>query len=123
MTVTATITEVPLTTSFSFQLTVLNPCDLTNLAFDPTVADMLAYVNLGVKTQTVLAKDSASLTFGTFDGISFCGSRTYSITSSTHAFISLTVDVLTIASNDPIDADNTPVYVTVSAVLDDYPAI
>ena len=45
VTVTATIAEVPLTTSFSFQVTVLNPCDLTTLSFNPTVINMLAYVH------------------------------------------------------------------------------
>ena len=49
---------VLMSATFSVQITIVDACDTTTLNnFSPQVADMLAYVNLGSDTQTVLATD------------------------------------------------------------------
>ena len=84
---------------------------------------MLAYVNQGTETQTVLAKDSASTTYGTMDGFSLCGPRSYSISPTTHSFLSLLGDTLTLQSTDPSEATASPITITIESNLDDYPAV
>ena len=84
---------------------------------------MLANVNHGAETQTVIATDTASTSYGTLDGVSFCGPRSYSIAPSGYTFLSISGDVLTLQSTDPAEATTSPITITISAKLDDYPDI
>ena len=98
-------------------------CDTTALSFDPSVADMLAYVNSAAATQTVLATDSASLTNGNMDGVSLCGPRTYSISPSSSSILGLSGDTLTLLSTDPADVTTSPISITIRAGLLNYPNV
>ena len=71
----------------------------------------------------MLAKDTASTNYGNNDGVSFCGFRSYSISPTTHSFLTLSGDVLTLQSNDRLEATTSPITITISAKLDDYPDI
>ena len=93
------------------------------MTFDPAVSNMVAYVNQGAVTQTVLATDTASATYGNNDGMTLCGTRLYTILPTTHSFLTLSGDVLTLQSTDPSEATTSPIIITIEAVLDDYPAI
>ena len=93
------------------------------MTFDPAVSNMVAYVNQGAVTQTVLATDTASATYGNNDGVTLCGTRSYTISPPTHSFLTLSGDVLTLQSTDSAEATSSPITITISAVLDDYPAI
>ena len=85
----------PLEREFDFFVTVVDPCETTTLSFDPAVADMVGYVNLGLVEQVVLAKDSASSTYGDdLDGYSFCGARSYTIDVENTANFYLEQDTL-----------------------------
>ena len=84
---------------------------------------MRAYVNLVADTQTVIATDSASLTYGTTDGVSLCGPRTYSISPTTYSFLTLFGDTLTLQSTDPLEATVIPITIKIEAKLDNYPAV
>ena len=84
---------------------------------------MLAYVNQAADTQTVLATDTASYTYGNADGFTLCGPRTYSIAPSSYTFLSITGDVLTLQSTDPAEATASPITITISAELDSYPSV
>ena len=84
---------------------------------------MLAYVDLSADSQTVLATDSASTSYGTMDGVSLCGSRTYSIAPTTHSFLTLFGDTLTLQSSDPAEATASPITITISATLNSYTTI
>ena len=84
---------------------------------------MLAYINLAAVTQTVIAKDTASTSYGTMDGVTLCGPRSYSISPTTHSFLTLSGDVLTLESTDPAEATASPLTITISANLDSYPDI
>ena len=122
VTVTATIPVetspgVNMSDSFSFQITVIHPCYTTTLSFNPTVLNMLAYVNMAAETQTVLATDTASTSYGNGDGFTLCGPRTYSISPGTYSFLTLSGDVLTLASTDPTEATHSPISITISASL------
>ena len=98
-----------------------NPCDTTNLSFNPIVNNMLAYVDQAADTQTVLATDTASSTYGNLDGFTLCGPRSYTITSTAYSFLNLSVDTLTLSSTDPAEVG---IYsVTIEACLVNYPAI
>ena len=68
------------------------------------------------------AIDSASLTYGAGDGVSFCGGRSYTISPTSYTFMSLASDTLNLQSNDPTHAVG-PITITVSATLDNYPSI
>ena len=57
---------------------------------------MIAYVDQAADTQTVLATDTASSTYGNLDGFSFCGPRTYAITTTAYSFLILAGDTLTL---------------------------
>ena len=46
------------------------------------------------------------------DGLTLCGARSYSISSTTYSFLDLTSDTLTLTSIDPADA-TTPLSVTI----------
>ena len=81
---------------------------------------MIAYVNLGSDMQTVLATDTASATYGNLDGVTLCGSRTYTITPTTNSFLDLSGKVLTLQSTDTSEATVSPITITISAVLDNY---
>ena len=122
MTVTATIPietspGVDMSEAFSFQITVVDSCETTTLNFDPAVANMLAYVNLGADTQTVLATDTASATYGNLDGFTLCGARTYTISPSTYSFLTISGDELTLVSTDPAEATASPISISISATL------
>ena len=109
--------------SFSFQITVIDACYTTMLSLNPIVSDMLAYVDMAADTQTVLATDTASASYGALDGFTLCGPRTYTISPSTYPFLTISGDVLTLVSTDPAEATTSPISITISATLDDYPAI
>ena len=64
-----------------------------------------------------------SLSNGNFDGITLCGSRTYSISPLSHTFLDLTSDILTLQSIDPNEATLSPITITMTVVLDDYPLV
>ena len=84
---------------------------------------MLAYVNQAADTQTVIATDTASKTYGNSNGVNFCGPRTYSIVPSSYSFLSLVGGALTLQSTDPAEATTSPITITISATLDNYTAI
>ena len=122
--------EIPMETSpgsgvnisdnFTFQITVSDACPSTTLNFDPIVSDMIAYVNLGAQTQVVLAKDTSSTTYGNNDGQTLCGPRSYSISPTTHSFLSLVGDTLTLVSIDPSEHTSSPIVITMRVTLDNY---
>ena len=71
----------------------------------------------------MLATDSASTTYGNGDGVTLCGARRYTISPTTYPFLSITGDVLTLVSTDPSEATASPITITLSATLDNYPSI
>ena len=81
---------------------------------------MFFYVNLGAETQVVLAKDTSSTTYGNNDGQTLCGPRSYSFSPTTHSFLSLTGDTLTLVSTDPSENTTSPITITMSVTLDNY---
>ena len=125
--------EIPLETSpgsginisdnFTFQITVSDSCPTTTLNFDPVVTNMITYVNLGAETQVVLAKDTSSTSYGNNDGQTLCGPRTYSISPTTHSFLSLAGDTITLVSTDPSEHTASPITITISVTLDSYPMV
>ena len=70
----------------------------------------------------MIAVDSASTTYGLMDGTTLCGPRTYSIGPTSYSFFSLSVDILTLISTDPIEATS-PLSITITATLDNYPLV
>ena len=74
-------------------------------------------------TQTVLAKNVVSTTYGNNDGVTFCGTRSYSISPAIHSFLTLYGDTLTLQSTNSAEATTSPITITISAKLDDYPDI
>ena len=65
-----------------------------------------------------------SFQYGTpLDGVTFCGPRTYTITTASYSFLDLTGDTLTLQSNNPIDALSSPYTVEIVAGLDIYPDV
>ena len=130
VTVTATVpvetapgSGVNISDTFSFTITVIDACETTTMSFNPIVTDMLAYVNLAADTQTVLAKDTASGSYGNLDGFTLCGSRSYSISPTSYSFLSLAGDVLSLVSTNPAEKTTSPITITISAQLDSYPTI
>ena len=122
VTVTATIPVetspgVNMSEAFIFQITVIDSCDTTVLNFDPVVANMLAYVNMAADTQTVLARDTASATYGNLDGFTLCGARTYTISPTTYPFLTISGNELTLVSTDPTEATASPISISISATL------
>ena len=103
--------------SQTFTIEIMDLCDTTTLSFDPSVADMLAYVNSPAATQTILATDSVSLTNGNLDGVCHCGPRTYSISPSSPSALGLSGDTLTLLSTDPTDVTTSPISITITAEL------
>ena len=87
--ITATLND-PLVTQnilFTYQLTVLNPCDSPNTIDSTTffMQDMASSVKLA--TQPVIQifnpyKDVASKTYGNLDGLKLCGLRSYAVTQT-----------------------------------------
>ena len=55
--------------------------------------------------------------------MSFCGPRTYSISSPSPSFLGLSGDTLTLQSTDPADATTSPIAITIRADLVNYPTI
>ena len=71
----------------------------------------------------MLATDTASATYGSGDGVTFCGARSYTISPTTYSFLSLTGDVLSLASTNPAEKTTSPITITISAQLVSYPTI
>ena len=71
----------------------------------------------------MLAKDSASTTYGNSDGFTLCGTRTYTISPATYSFLTISGDVLTLVSADPAETTSVPLTITIEATLDTYPAV
>ena len=71
----------------------------------------------------MLAKDTASTNYGNNDGVTLCGTRSYSISPTTHSFLTLSGDTLTLQSADPAEATTSPITITISATLDEHPGI
>ena len=84
---------------------------------------MQAFVNLAPDTQTVFGKDTASINYGTMDGTTFCGPRTYTISPTSNSFFSLTTEILTLQSTNPTEITTGPITITITATLDNYPLI
>ena len=114
---------VNISNSFTFQITVSDACPSSTLNFYPIVSDMFFYVNLGAETQVVLAKDTSSTTYGNNDGQTLCGPRSYSFSPTTHSFLSLAGDTLTLVSTDPSEHTTIPITITMSVTLDNYSMI
>ena len=66
----------------------------------------------------MIAVDTASSTYGAADGVTFCGSRSYSISPNTYTFLDFTSGILTLQSIDPTDATPSPITITITATLD-----
>ena len=127
LTITATIpletstgSGINMSVSSIILIQVNDPCDTTTLSFNPVILNMQAFVNLGPVTQTALALDTASTTYGVGDGLTLCGPRTYSISPSIHSFFSLSTDLLTLMSTDPTEMTVSPLSITITATLDNY---
>ena len=84
---------------------------------------MQATISQGVVTQSVRAIDTASIGYGNMDGVTLCGPRSYTISPTSYSFLDLTTDTLTLQSVDPAEATSSPIIITVSATLDNYPLI
>ena len=124
ITIEATLDNYPAIAAVeAFEIEIIDLCDTTTLHFDPNVSAMTAYVYKAAATQTVLASDTTSTSYGTMDGVSFCGTRSYSISPTTYSFLSLSSDKLTLQSTNPADATTNPIIITISATLDNYSAI
>ena len=123
-TVTASFVNHPSTgaTTQTFSVSVLDPCEKTILTFEPVVVDMIATVNLGAEIQTIQATDTASY-LNEGDGLTLCGARTYSITPFDLSFLSLSDDNLELQSSDQGDFTASPISITVTAELTDYPSV
>ena len=67
--------------------------------------------------------DSASTSYGNGDGFTLCGSRSYTISPTTYPFLTISGDVLTLESTDRTEATASPITISISATLDDYPSI
>lgn len=106
--------------SFSFQVSVVDPCTTTSLSFDPVVANMEAFVNLGAQMQVVVAKDTSSTAYGNGDGFTLCGPRSYSIVPANLSFLTLEGNTLKLESADVNDHTASPITITLSATLDNY---
>ena len=80
-------------------------------------------MNLGSILQTAVAKDTASTTYGAMDGTTLCGPRSYSISPASYSFFSLSTDTLNLQSTDPTEVMVSPLMITITATLDNYPLI
>ena len=69
------------------------------------------------------ATDSASTTYGLGDGLTFCGTRTYTISPATYPFLTISGNVLTLVSTIPEEATSNPVPITIRATLDNYVSV
>ena len=73
-------------------------------------------------TQTLTATDTAS-SAGLGDGVTLCGARSYSISPTIYPFLSLNMATMTLVSTDTADITLSPVTITVTSTLDDYPSV
>ena len=118
ITVTATLINYPeVTITDTFTVTIIDPCLLTILSFYPTVADMIATINSGADSQTLIAFDTVSQANG--GSVAYCGARLYTI--STFSPLTLVSDTLTLVSTDMTEV--TTESITVTATLVNYPFI
>ena len=81
---------------------------------------MVAFVSQGAVVQTATAIDTAGQTYGS---ALFCGARTFAISPTTYAFLTLASGVLTLQSNSPSEATTAPIKITITAGLVSYPSI
>ena len=70
----------------------------------------------------MLAIDTVSSVYGS-DGFTFCGPRSYSITSPGYSALVLTLDILTLQSIDILEATPSPITITITAILNDYSSV
>jgi hypothetical protein len=107
--------------SVTFEIIVQEECGETVLD-DLTLADMSVYV-LGPQDSQSFdeVQDSVSKQFGSMDGVSFCGARSYEIVDPEQAYMSLTDRSITVQSTSEDDIGAYQVQVKVS--LADQPAI
>ena len=124
ITVTATLDDYVAVTAATatFSVEILNPCLSTVLSFSPTISDMIAYMDQGASSQTLLAVDTESQANGG-DGVTFCGARSYAINPSTYSPLTLTSDTLTLVSTNMAEVTVAPITITVTATLDNYPLV
>ena len=80
-------------------------------------------MNQGSILQTAVAKDTASTTYGAMDGTTLCGPRSYSIIPASYNYFSLSADTLTLVSTDITEVTVSPLSVTITATLDNYPLV
>ena len=81
---------------------------------------MVAYVSQGAFVQTATAIDTVGQTYA---NALFCGARTFTISPTTYAFLTLASGVLTLQSNIPAEATPAPMTITITAGLDSYPSV
>ena len=70
-----------LITHSSFELQIMNPCLTTSLYFG-AISDMIYKFGDPDLTQKLLAIDQASVDYGNKDGLTLCGARSFSISTS-----------------------------------------
>ena len=81
---------------------------------------MVAYVSQGAFVQTATAIDTVGQTYA---NALFCGARTFTISPTTYAFLTLASGVLTLQSNIPAEATAVPMTITITAGLVSYPSV
>ena len=70
----------------------------------------------------MIALDTVSSSNGLADGVTFCGSRSISISPSSYTFLDFTSATLTLLSTDFTEATS-PITITISATIDNYPSV
>ena len=97
---------------------MFDACLTTILSFKPAVSNMVAYVSQGAVVQTATAIDTVGQTYA---NVLFCGARTFTISPTTYAFLTLASGVLTLQSNIPAEATAAPITITITAGMVSYP--
>ena len=122
----------PFSQIVSFTIKIVDPCPSTTIqAFDTTPITMTVSVKGPAALQNLdpfAPQDSLSQSFAPNDGLTFCGPRTYSITSNgalISEFLSLdqTLNRLTLLSIDPNHTVSSPYTVTIEASLSEHPSV
>lgn len=103
-------------TTSSFKITVVSDCTITSLT-SKLITSMTYGVTAIATTQNVFIKDAIST--GHLNDL-YCGPRTY-ILFPVLAFMSISSDVLSISTNDPIYIG--PYDVTITVTISQFPAI
>ena len=80
---------------------------------------MVVYISGGSLVQTIYAPDVASLGYGSMDGFTKCGTRTYTLSPS-FTWLTLVGDTLTLQSDVNSAVRET---ITLTVTLDSYPSI